>query len=49
MFGAKEKNINSFKSKIFAIKNLDKTPTYEPPPEPAPTPKPDPTVFDTSK
>ena len=41
-FGAKDKVLNSFKSRLFLIKNLDKVPTRKPTLKPAaePTPKP---------
>ena len=33
LFGAREKGLNFFKSRLFPIKNLDKIPTREPTPE----------------
>ena len=39
LFSAREKLLNSFKSRLFLIKNLDKIPTHEPTPEPATEPE----------
>ena len=39
LFSAREKVLNTFKSKLFPIKNLDKIPRHEPVPEPATEPK----------
>ena len=39
LFSAREKVLNSFKSRLFPIKNLDKIPTHEPTPEPATEPE----------
>ena len=38
LFSVREKVLNSFKSRLFPIKNVDKIPTHEPPPKPAAEP-----------
>ena len=38
-FSAREKVLNRFKSRLFPLKNLNKTPTREPTPEPATEPE----------
>ena len=41
LFSAREKVLNSIKSRLFSIKNVDKIPTCQPTPEPAADPPPE--------